>query len=209
MLCAHDSTGTRPDRRSAAEDGSRDESNDQPDREGLDKGICHVDQRVLIQLRRALNRSDLRRNGGRVKSGGLYFMNLRREIAIHEVRHEVEIKDLPHGDVAEAGDERDQDATGKGAAEGDSTGELVVAITADAEVNQQERRDHDGIAQSHTVGGADLVGEQKRTPHKRGDDGTGDEAEGEDGFLHVGLPDASEDGLTVRSNGASCRHPFE
>jgi len=37
------------------------------------------------------------------------------------------------------------------------------------------------------VAGADLLGEEKRAAHKDGDDEAGDEAEGEDGFLHVRL----------------------
>ena len=131
--------------------------------------------------------SDLRGGGGGVKSGGLDLVNLRGEVAVHEVGHEVEVEDLPHGDVADGGDEGDQDAAGEGAAEGDLAGEGVVAVAADAEVDQQERRHHDGVAESHAVAGADLVGEQKRAAHKDGDDEAGDEAEGEDGFLHVRL----------------------
>ena len=62
--------------------------------------------------------------------------------------------------------------------------EGVVAVAADAEVDQQERRHHDGVADNHAVAGADLVGEQKRAVHKDGDHDAGDQAEGEDGFLH-------------------------
>ena len=62
-------------------------------------------------------------------------MNLRGEVAVHEVGHEVEVEDLPHGDVADGGDEGDQDAAGEGAAEGNLTGEGVVAVAADAEVD--------------------------------------------------------------------------
>ena len=37
------------------------------------------------------------------------------------------------------------------------------------------------------MAGADLVGEEKRAVHKDGDHDSGNEAEGEDGFLHVRL----------------------
>ena len=37
------------------------------------------------------------------------------------------------------------------------------------------------------MAGADLVGKEKRSAHKDGDDEAGDEAEGEDSFLHVRL----------------------
>ena len=37
------------------------------------------------------------------------------------------------------------------------------------------------------MAGADLVGEEKRAGHKDGDDKARDQAEGEDGFLHVRL----------------------
>ena len=62
--------------------------------------------------------------------------------------------------------------------------EVVVAVAADAEVDQQERRHHDGVAEDHAVAGTDLVGEQKRAVHEDRDHDAGDEAEGEDGFLH-------------------------
>jgi hypothetical protein len=52
-------------------------------------------------------------------------VNLRGEVAVHEVGHEVEVEDLPHGDVADGGDEGDQDAAGEGAAEGDLAGEVL------------------------------------------------------------------------------------
>ena len=90
--------------------------------------------------------------------------------------------------------------------------EGVVAVAADAEVDEQERRHHHGVAESHAVAGADLVGEEKRAAHKDGDHDAGDEAEGEDGFLHVRLlfrvRMSSEDGVTMQCNGAGCRHPF-
>jgi hypothetical protein len=119
----------------AAEDGGGDESNDKADGQGLHEGVGHVDEGVLVELLRALYGSDLRGGGGGVKSGGLDLVNLRGEVAVHEVGHEVEVEDLPHGDVADGGDEGDQDAAGEGAAEGDLAGEGVVAVTADAEVD--------------------------------------------------------------------------
>ena len=39
-------------------------------------------------------------------------------------------------------------AAGEGAAERDLAGEGVVAVAADAKVDQQERRHHDGVAES-------------------------------------------------------------
>jgi hypothetical protein len=131
--------------------------------------------------------SDPRGGGGGIKSGGLDLVNLRGEVAVHEVGHEVEVEELPHGDVADSGDEGDQNAAGEGAAERDLAGEIVVPVAADAEVDQQERRHHDGVAESHAVAGADLVCEEKRAAHKDGDDEAGDEAEGEDDFFHVRL----------------------
>jgi hypothetical protein len=113
-------------------------------------------------------------------------VNLRGEVAVHEVRHEVEVDDLPHNDVADGSDERDQDAAGEGAAEGDLARERVVAVAADAEVDEQERRHHRGIAEYQAVAGADLVGDQKRAAHKHAEDDAGDETEDEDVALHDG-----------------------
>jgi hypothetical protein len=101
-------------------------------------------------------------------------VNLRSEVAVHEVGHEVEVDDLPHGDVADGGDEGDQDSAGEGAAEGDLAREGVVAVAADAEVDEQERRHHHGVAENHAMAGTDLVGDEKRAAHKDGDDETGD-----------------------------------
>ena len=135
ILCGHDcGSGGGFDRGFAAEDGSGDESNDKADGQGLHEGVGHVDEGVLVELLRALYGSDLRGGGGGVKSGGLDLVNLRGEVAVHEVGHEVEVEDLPHGDVADGGDEGDQDAAGEGAAERDLAGEGVVAVAADAEV---------------------------------------------------------------------------
>src|SRR5271165_1744016 len=175
------------DRGFAAEDGSGDESNDQADGQGLHEGVGHVDEGVLVELLRVLDGSHLRGGGGGVKSGGLDFVNLGGEVAVHEVGHEVEVEDLPRGDVADGGDEGDQDAAGEGAAEGDLAGQGVVAVAADAEVDEQERRYHDGVAESHAVAGADLFGEQKRAIHQDGDDQACDQPEGQYGLFHVCL----------------------
>ena len=187
-LCGHDcASGGGFDRGFAAEDGSGDESNNKANRERLDEGVGHVDEGVLVELLRVLYGSNARGGGGGVKSGGLDVANLRGKVGVHEVGHEVEVEDLPRGDVADGGYEGYQDAAGESAAERDLTGEDVVAVAADAEVDEQERRHHDGVAENHAVAGADPVGEEKRAVHKDGDDGAGDEAEGEDGFLHVRL----------------------
>src|SRR5579859_1076465 len=122
----------------AAEDGSGDESNDKADGQRLNEGVGHVDEGVLVELLRALYGSDAGGGGGGVQSGGLDLVNLRREIAVHEVRHKVEVEDLPHSDVADGGDEGDQDAAGKGAAEGDVASKVIVTVAANAEINQQE-----------------------------------------------------------------------
>src|SRR5580698_8753884 len=122
-LCGHDWSGPGFDRGSAAKDGSGDQSNDKADGQGLHEGVGHVDEGVLVELLRVLYGSNLRGGGGGVKSGGLDPVNLRGEVAVHEVGHEVEVDDLPHGDVADAGDQGDQDAAGEGTAEGDLTGE--------------------------------------------------------------------------------------
>ena len=123
------------DRGCAAEDGSGDESNEKADGQGLHEGVGHVDEGVLVELLRPLYGSDLRGGGGGVQSGGLDLVNLRGEVAVHEVGHEVEVEDLPHGGVADGGDEGDQDAAGEAAAEGDLAGEGVIAVAADAEVD--------------------------------------------------------------------------
>ena len=82
-----------------------------------------------------LNGSDLRGGGGGVEPGGLDFVNLRGEVAVHEVGHEVEVEDLPRGDVADGCDEGDQDAAGEGAAEGDLAGEgSGIALVRDGVV---------------------------------------------------------------------------
>src|ERR1700730_10304665 len=119
----------------AAEDGSGDERNDKADGQGLHEGVGHVDEGILVELLRALYGSDLRGGGGGAKSGGLDLVNLRGEVAVHEVGHEVEEEDLPHGDVADGGNEGNQDAAGEGAAEGDLAGEGIVAVAADAQVD--------------------------------------------------------------------------
>jgi hypothetical protein len=187
-LCGHDcGSGAGLGRGFAAQHGSGDESNDDANGQGLDEGVGHVDERVLVHLLRVLYGSDPRGGGGGVKSGGLHLLNLRGEVAVHEVRHEVEVQHLPRGYVADSSDQADQDAAGEGAAEGDLAAEGIVAVAADAEVDQQERRHHHGVAEKHAVAGADLVGEQKRTVHKDGNHDSGDEAEGENGFLHVRL----------------------
>ena len=101
--------------------------------------------------------------------------------------YEVEVDDFPHGDVADGGDEGDQDAAGEGAAEGDLAREIVVAVAADTEVDKQKRRHHDGVAENHAVAGANLVGDEERATHQDGNDNAGNEAEGEDAFLHTRL----------------------
>jgi hypothetical protein len=111
-------------------------------------------------------------------------VNLRGEIAVHEVRHEVEVDHLPHGDVADAGDQGDQNPARERPPERDFPGQRVVAVAADAEVDQQERRHHRGVAQNQAVAGADLVGDEKVPAHQDGDHDPGDEAEREDGFFH-------------------------
>ncbi len=188
ILCGHycGSAGGS-DRGVAAEDGRGDQSDDEANGEGLDKGVGHVDQGVLVELLRVPYGSDLRGGGGGVESGGLDPVDLGGEIAVHKVGHEVEVDDLPHGDVADGGDERNQDAAGEGAAEGDSTCERGVAVAADAEVDEQERRHHDGIAENHAVAGADLVGKEERPAHEDGDNEARDEAEGEDSLFHMTL----------------------
>src|SRR5208282_898264 len=109
--------------------------------------VGHVDEGVLVELLRVLDGSDLRGGGGGVKSGGLDLVNLRGPVAVHEVGHEVEVNDLPRDDVEDAGDEGDEDAAGEGAAEGDLASQIIVAVAADAEVDQQERRHHHGVAE--------------------------------------------------------------
>src|SRR4029077_1446519 len=156
-LCGHDcGSGGGFDRGFAAEGGGGDESNGKADGQGLHEGVGHIDEGVLVELLRALYGSDLRGGAGGGKSGGLDLVNLRGEVAVHEVGHEVEVEDLPHGDIADGGDKGDQDAASKSAAEGDSTPEGVVAVAADPEVDEQERRHHDGVAESHAVAGSDL-----------------------------------------------------
>ena len=135
-------------------------------------------------------------------------MDLCGEVAVHEVRNEVEVENFPHGDVADGGDESDENTAGEAAAEGDLASEGVVAVAADAEVDEQERRHHDGVAEGHAVAGADLVGEEQRAAHEHGHDEAGDKAEGEDGFLHGRLLSVSEDGVRMRCGRAGCRHPF-
>src|SRR5215472_9921509 len=119
----------------AAEASSGDKSNNNADRQRLHECVSDVDEWVLVELLRPLDGSDLRRGGGGVKSGGLDLVNLCSEIAVHEVGHEVEVEDLPHGDVAHGGDEGDQDAAREGAPEGDLASEGVVAVATDAEVD--------------------------------------------------------------------------
>src|ERR1700722_16089602 len=72
----------------AAEDGSGGERDDEADGGGLGECIGHVGERGLVELLRALYGSDMRGHGGRIKSGGLDLVNLRGEVAVHEVGHE-------------------------------------------------------------------------------------------------------------------------
>ena len=215
LICAHDCASAGGLRRGPpAESGSGEEGNDEADGQGLHEGVGHVDDGGLVEVLRVLDFGDLRGGGGGVKSRGLDLVNLRGEVAVHKVRHEVEVKYLPRRNVADGGDERDQDAADEGAAEGDFAVKVVVAVAPDAEVDEQERRNHDGVAEDHAVTGADPVGEKKRAVHQDRDHDAGDEAEGEDGFLHVRAPGdeapgPSEDGVTMQCNGAGCRHPFE
>ena len=57
-------------------------------------------------------------------------MDLGGEVAVQEMGHEVEVQDLAHRDVADGGDEGNEDAAGESASEGDLAGEGVVAVTA-------------------------------------------------------------------------------
>src|SRR4051794_24309712 len=151
-LCGHVcASGGGFDRGFAAQDGSGDESNDKADGQGLHEGVGDVDQGVLVALLRALYGSDPGGGGGGVKSGGLDAVNLRGEVAVHEVGHEVEVEDLPHGDVADGGDKGNQDTAGEGAAEGDLAGEGVVAVAANTKIDEQERSHHDGVAENHAM----------------------------------------------------------
>src|ERR1700678_1887882 len=146
--------GSGFDRGFAAEGGSGDKSNDKTDGQRLHEYVGHVDEGVLVKLLRALYGCDLARGGGGGKSGGLDLVNLRGEVAVHKVGHEVEVDDLPHGNVANGGDGGDQEAAGESTAEGDLASEGVVPVAADAEVDEQERGHHHGVAQSHAVPGA-------------------------------------------------------
>src|SRR5882762_3024037 len=88
-VCGHDcGSGDGFNWGFAAEDGSGDESNEKSDGQGLHEGVGHVDEGVLVELLRVLDSSDLRGGGGGVKSGGLDLVNLRSEVAIHDVGHE-------------------------------------------------------------------------------------------------------------------------
>src|SRR5580700_9050277 len=94
----------------AAEERGGDQGDEQADGEGLHKGVGHVDEGVLILLCLALDFGDLRGGGGRVQARGLDFVDCGGPVAIHDVGHEVEVENLPHDDVANAGDEGDEDA---------------------------------------------------------------------------------------------------
>ena len=172
----------------APENGSRNQGNDKSYGQRLHEGVGHVDERVLVQLLSALDFSDLRRGGGGIQSRSLDLVDLRGEITVHEVGYEVEVENLPGCDVANDGDERDQDAAGEGAAERDLASQGIVSIAANAEVHQQERRHHHRVAQKHAVvTGPELGGDQKLAVHKDGDHEAGDQPEGENDFLHVRL----------------------
>src|SRR6201998_4922549 len=147
ILGGHDcASGRGFDRGFAAEDGSRDESNDKTDGQRLHESVGHVDEGVLVELLRALDGAHPRGDGGGVKSGGLDLVNLPGEVAIHEVGHEVEVENLPRGDVADSGDEGGHDAAGEGAAEGDLPGEVVIAVAPNTEGDEKGRRPHEGGA---------------------------------------------------------------
>ena len=145
----------------AAQDGGGDERDEEADGKRLEEGVGHVDEGVLVELLRVLYGADLGGGGGGVEAGGLDVVDLRGEVAIHEMGHEVEVKDLPHDDVEGAGDKRDEEAAGEGAAEGDAAVEGVIAVGADAEVDEHEGRHHDGVAEHHAVCGAEAIGEEQ------------------------------------------------
>lgn len=68
-LVGHDcGSGAGFDRSFAAEDGSGDESDEEAHGQGLNEGVGHVDEGVLVELLRVLDFSDLRGGGGWVKS---------------------------------------------------------------------------------------------------------------------------------------------
>ena len=121
------------------------------------KCISHVNEGILAELPGVLDSSDLRRGRTGIKSRGLNLLYLPGEVAVHKVRHEPEVENLPRRDVADGGEKNNQDAADQGAAQGDLPGEDIVAIAADAEIDQQERRHHHGIADHHAVAGAKSI----------------------------------------------------
>jgi hypothetical protein len=192
-----------------AKERCRDQGDEEAHRRRFHKGVRHVDKGVLVQLLGVLDGGDPRGGGSGVEAGGLQLVNFCGEVAVHEVGHEIEVQNFPHNNVADGADERDKDAASEGAAEGDLAREGVVAVAADAEVDEQERRHHNGVAEDQAVvAGADLVRDEQRSAHEDGHDQAGDEAESEDDFFHVRLLDVSENRVTMRCGGTGCRHPF-
>jgi len=192
----------------AAKERCRDQGDEEAYRQRFHKGVPNVDEGVLVELLGVPDSGDLRGGGSGVEAGGLHLVDLCGEVAVHEVGHEVEIENLPHDHVADGADEGDEDAASESAAEGDLAGEGVVPVAADTEVDEQERRHHDGVAENEAVAGADLVGDEQRAAHENRHDEAGDEAKGEDGLLHVRLLGVSKDRVTMQCGRAGRRHPF-
>jgi hypothetical protein len=96
-----------------AQDGGRDQCDDQPDGKGLDKRHGCVEQRILVQHARLVDLIELRLESCCACPGGPGFGDQAGGIFVHEVVHEVEVDNLPGDHVKEAGDDSDGDADGK------------------------------------------------------------------------------------------------
>jgi hypothetical protein len=172
-----------------AEDGGGDQGDEEADGEGLDEGVEGVDEGVLVELLRVADGGYFGLDGFGGAGCGLNLLDLVSEVAVHEAVEEVEVDDLPRGDVAEAGDEGDAKADGEGAAEGDGAVGEIVPVGADAEEDKKEGEDDGGVAKVVAfVAVVEIAKEGDGGAHHDGGENAGDEAEGEDGLLQCEAP---------------------
>ena len=171
------------------QDGGGDQGDEQADGEGFYEGVERVDEGVLIQPLRVADGGDFSLDRFRGAGCGLNLLDLVSEVAVHEAVEEVEVDDLPRDDVEDAGDQRDADADGEGAAEGDGAVGEIVPVGTDAEEDKEKGEDDCGVAKVIAfVAVVEVAEEGDGSAHQDGGENARDKAESEDGLLQCEAP---------------------